>query len=87
MKTKIPTYILVLNLMLQRFKNPIKEKCASSIKCNPQSQQKNLHNLQKMRMGLMRVTIVMGNQNFSVIWKILNILKILTSQSTVFCTP
>ena len=46
------------------------------IKYTSRSQQSNLRNLQKKRMGSISSKIVMGNQYISGIYKILNILNI-----------
>ena len=54
-----------------------KIQCYSGIKYDSQYQQSNLRKLQKNRIGSKRFTIVMGNQDLSVIWNILKILKIL----------
>ena len=44
-------------------------------------------NYKKKRIGSIRFMIVMGNQDLSVIWKILKILKILMSKIYMMFSP
>ena len=60
--------------MKSSVQHTIKIKFYSGIKCIYQSQQRKLHNLQKLRLASIRFTIVMGNQELHVIRKILKIL-------------
>ena len=52
-----------------------KIKCYSGIECASQHQQRNLCKLQKKKIGSIWFTIVMGNQDLSIILKILKILN------------
>ena len=74
---EVSTYTLVLVLMVQGICHTIKVKSPFIIKFTYQSQQRNLHNLPKKRTGSMKVTIVMGNKEYYMIWNILKILKML----------
>ena len=73
--------------MAQSIWHTIKVKGYSIIKFTYQDQQKNLHNLQKQMIGLMRVSIVMINQDISLICHILKILNILTMDIYLMLPP
>ena len=73
--------------MASRVQHTIKIKCYSGIKCAPQSQQRNPRKLQKNRIGSIRFTMVMGNQDLPVIWNILKILKIFMSRLYLMFPP
>ena len=76
---KISTLILDVSLMAFIVQHTIKIKCYSGSKYDSQYQQRNLSKLQKKRICLIRFTILMGNQDLSVICKIFKILNILIS--------
>ena len=86
-KIKLFTCILGIALMDPNVQHTIQIKCYSGIKCNSQYQQRNLCYLQKKRIGSIRFTIMMGNQDLCVIWNILRILKILMIKLWLMCPP
>ena len=78
---------LSFSLMVSRVQHTIKIKCYSGIKCVSQYQQRNLCKLQKKRIGSIRFTIVMGNQDISWIWEILKILNIFITNLYLMLSP